>query len=361
MTDAERPIRVLLVEDSPTTLKTFVKLVERLGNCEPVAYADPAELLADLPDLDFDIAVLDYMMPNHNGIEIIERLSGSARHAEKLIVIVTADSEPAIRLAALEAGAIDFLRKPVDPVEFTARMRNLIRLREAQIEMAGREAWLQREVDKATAELREREEEIIHRLTLAAGYKDNETALHTERVARYCGIIAREMGLPEEYCRDLELAAPMHDIGKVAISENILLKRGRLDPGEIADMRRHARIGAEMLKGSRSELLHLAAEVAETHHERYDGSGYPAGLSGNAIPLSGRIVAIADTFDALTTERPYKAAWPISEAAAYIRTRSGSEFDPDCVGAFVSASPEIFRVCRDHADSVCARPQSSAA
>jgi len=348
--ETRRDMRVLLVEDSPTTLATLVKLVERLDGCVPVPFLDPAALVADLPNVEFDIAVLDYRLPSHSGLELIDRLVASPRHADTLIVFVTAEDEPAVRLSAIEAGAIDFLRKPVDPVEFTARMRNLVRLRDAQIAMAGREAWLKREVEKATEELRAREEETIHRLSLAAGYKDNETAQHTERVALYSSAIARRMGLSEDFCRDLELAAPMHDIGKVGISEAVLLKRGKLDAAEIADMRRHARIGAEMLGGSKSELLRMAAIIAESHHEHYDGGGYPAGLSGEDIPLGGRIVAIADCFDALTTERPYKSAWPIAEAAAYIRSRAGSQFDPACVEAFVLASPEIFRICRNHRD-----------
>jgi len=348
--DKRRETRILLVEDSPTTLATFVKLVERLDGCVAVPYADPSALVARLPEVEFDIAILDYRLPTCTGLELIERLLASPQHRDALIVFVTADDEPAIRLAALEAGAIDFLRKPVDPVEFAVRMRNLVRLREAQAAMADREAWLKREVEKATSELRQREEEIIHRLTLASGYKDNETARHTERVGLYSGLIARAMGLPEPFCRDLELAAPMHDIGKVGISEAVLMKRGKLDAAEIADMRRHARIGAEMLGGSKSELLRLAASVAASHHEHYDGNGYPAGLAGEAIPLAGRIVAIADCFDALTTERPYKSAWPIAEAAAYIRARAGSQFDPDCAAAFERSSPEIFRICRDLRD-----------
>ncbi|MCI5078685.1 HD domain-containing phosphohydrolase [Oricola sp.] len=350
MTDVERPIRILLVEDSRSTLQTFLKRVERIRGCESVPYTDPAELFADFPGVEFDIAIIDYMLPNHNGLEVIERLSSSPEHADKLFVIITAASERELHLSALEAGAIDFLRKPVDLVEFTARIRNMIRLRKAQIAMAEREALLRQEVDKATAELREREEEIIQRLTLAAGYRDDDTARHTKRVALYSGVIARRMGLPEEFCRDLELAAPMHDIGKVGIREAVLEKPGQLDTEEVVEMRRHTVIGAEIFQGAKSALMRMAKEVAEFHHERYDGSGYPAGLSGTDIPLSARIVAIADTFDALTTERPYKTAWPIDEAAAYIGSRAASQFDPDCVDAFTEASPEIFSICRDHVD-----------
>ena len=356
-----RDTRILLVEDNQTTLKTFARLVERIEGCVPVCYDDPADLVAGLPEIEFDIAVLDYRLPFCTGLDLIRKLKDSPRHRDVLIVLVTADDEPAIRVEALEAGAIDFLRKPVDHVEFNARMKNLVRLREAQIAMAGREDWLKSEVEKATAELREREEEIIHRLTLAAGYKDSETALHTERVGRYSGVIARRMGLPAALCRDIELAAPMHDIGKVGISEAVLRKCGKLDEAELREMRRHTFIGAEMLKGSKSALLRLAADIAASHHEYYDGGGYPCGLSGEAIPLAGRIVAIADTFDALTTERPYKPAWRISEAFAYIRSRSGLQFDPACVEAFFQASPEIAAICRKFRDVPSPAAETTAA
>ncbi|WP_370318839.1 HD domain-containing phosphohydrolase [Oricola sp.] len=361
METARRDTRILLVEDNPTTLKTFARLVERIEGCVPVCYDDPADLVASLPDIDFDIAVLDYRLPFCTGLDLIRKLRASPRHQDILIVLVTADDEPAIRVEALEAGAIDFLRKPVDHVEFIARMRNLVRLREAQIAMSGREDWLRSEVEKATAELREREEEVIHRLTLAAGYKDSETALHTERVGRYSGVIARRLGLPAAICRDIELAAPMHDIGKVGIREEVLRKRGKLDEAEIREMRRHTSIGAEMLNGSKSALLRLAADIAASHHEYYDGGGYPCGLSGEAIPLAGRIVAIADTFDALTTERPYKPAWRISEAFAYIRSRSGLQFDPACVEAFFQASPEIAAICRKFRDVPSPAAETTAA
>lgn len=190
-------------------------------------------------------------------------------------------------------------------------------------------------------ELREREQEIIHRLTLAAGYKDPDTARHTLRVAAYSEAIAVELGLPPQVCHDIRLAAPMHDIGKVAMPDTVLLKQGRLTESEYRQMQAHAQIGSDILGQAHSSLLQLASEIAASHHERWDGQGYPNRITGSAIPISGRIVCIADNFDALTTERPYKPAWSFERTAEHILGRAGTQFDPDCVAAFERALPRI--------------------
>ncbi len=238
------------------------------------------------------------------------------------------------RMAALGAGAIDFLTKPVNPLEFQARIRNLMALVDARNKLADKAEWLRTEVEKAMAELRAREEEIIERLTIAASYKDKETSKHTRRVGFYSEAIARAYGLEEALCADIRLASPMHDIDKVAIPDAVLLKAGKLTEQEFAAMQQHTTVGSDILRESRCSLLQLAASIARSHHERWDGQGYPLRLSGTAIPLVGRIVALADNFDALTTVRPYKEAWSIERAVGHIRERAGSQFDPDCVVAF---------------------------
>uniref|UniRef100_UPI0025EB6247 HD-GYP domain-containing protein n=1 Tax=uncultured Aureimonas sp. TaxID=1604662 RepID=UPI0025EB6247 len=298
-------------------------------------YASPQAVTADLPGLEFDFAVIDYQMPGMSGIELIAEIRRHPGNADKPIVIVTADHHAELRLAALQAGAMEFLTKPIDPVEFTTRVRNLARLCDAQRKLADRAAWLRAEVDAAIGELRRREEEIIHRLTLAAGYKDEDTAIHTVRMARMCGDIARELGLEPGLCRDIELAAPMHDIGKVGIRDEVLLKRGKLDEGEMQHMREHPRIGGSILEGSTCDLLRLASVIAMTHHERWDGTGYPSHLKGDDIPIAGRIAAVADVFDALISPRPYKPAWSEAEATEYVAAQSGRQFDPACVEAFL--------------------------
>ncbi len=334
-------MRILLVDDNRTNLVLLSKLVAKLPKCEALEFSDPADVLAAMPKLDFDIAVIDYQMPGYNGVELLREIGMFDRYKGKPVVMVTADTDMTTRMACLDAGSIDFLNKPVNPLEFQARMKNLIALVDARNKLADKAEWLREEVDKATSEIREREEEIIDRLSIAASFKDAETGLHTRRVGEYSQLIAQAMGLDAAACSDIRLAAPMHDIGKVGIPDAVLLKKGKLTEQEFASMQKHTVLGGDILSESKSSLLQLAATIAATHHERWDGQGYPRRLSGDDIPLAGRIVAVADNFDALTTARPYKEAWSIEQSVVHIRERSGTQFDPACVAAFEVALAEI--------------------
>ena len=337
-------LKILVVEDNRTNLALMEMLVRQVPNCVPISFDCPKELMARLPELEFDLAIVDYQMPEMNGVELISAIRDDPRFAERPFVMVTADRDQKTKFDAIHAGAVEFLTKPIEPVEFKARIRNLARLAEAQRKLSDHAAWLRAEVDAATLELRRREEEIINRLTLAAGYKDQETAVHTVRMSRYSAILARTLGLPEDLCRDIQLAAPMHDIGKVGIRDDVLLKTGKLDDKERAHMNQHTAIGGAILDGSDCDLLRLAAEIARTHHQRWDGRGYPAGLAGEEIPLVGRICAVADVFDALTTARPYKDAWSVERAFDLLRDEAGKQFDPRCVSAFIAARDQILEV-----------------
>jgi Response regulator containing a CheY-like receiver domain and an HD-GYP domain len=334
-------MRILLVDDNNTNLKLLTKLVAKLDGCEALPFASPDAVLSALPELDFDVAIIDFQMPVYNGVELYTEIARFEKYANVPVIFVTADTDMTTRMEALNAGAIDFLTKPVNPVEFQARVQNIVSLADARRKLADQAEWLRREVDKAVAQLREREQEIIQRLTLAAGYKDPETARHTARVAAYSEEIARELGLSEDQCRDIRLAAPMHDIGQVAMPDTVLLKQGRLTEAEYRQMQAHAQVGSDILSHAHSSLLQLASEIAASHHERWDGQGYPNRLAGEAIPLAGRIVCIADNFDALTTERPYKSAWSYERTVEHILSRAGSQFDPNCVAAFERALPVI--------------------
>ncbi|MBR0557140.1 response regulator [Ciceribacter sp. L1K23] len=334
-------MRILLVDDNNTNLKLITKLVAKLEGCEALPFSSPDAVLSALPDLDFDVAILDFQMPVYNGVELYTEIARFEKYAAVPVIFITADTDMTTRMEALNAGAIDFLTKPVNPVEFHARVHNIVSLADARRKLADQAEWLRREVDKAVVQLREREQEIIHRLTLAAGYKDPETARHTKRVAAYSEAIARELGLSEEQCRDILLAAPMHDIGQVAIPDTVLLKQGRLTEAEYRQMQAHTQAGSDILARTHSSLLQLASEIAASHHERWDGQGYPNRLAGEAIPLVGRIVCIADNFDALTTERPYKSAWTYERTVEHILGRAGTQFDPACVAAFERALPVI--------------------
>jgi putative two-component system response regulator len=337
-------MRILLVDDNNTNLKFLTKLVEKMPECVALPFSQPEEVIAAAPGLEFDIAVIDYQMPVYSGVELLVELVRFEKYRSKSYIIVTADTDTATRMAALNAGAIDFLTKPVNPLEFQARMKNLVALVDARNKLADKADWLRVEVEKAIVELRSREEEIIDRLTIAASYKDAETARHTRRVGAYSEAIAQAYGLDTRLCSDIRLAAPMHDIGKVAISDAILLKTGKLTELEFAEMQRHTVVGCDILRESKSSLLQLAAEVAGSHHERWDGQGYPFRLVGEAIPLSARIVALADNFDALTTARPYKEAWTVDRTIEHIREKAGSQFDPVCVLAFNKALPSIIKI-----------------
>ncbi|KTR02999.1 hypothetical protein NS365_20005 [Aureimonas ureilytica] len=311
-------------------------LLKQDGRYEQLSFTCPRTVKVILPHLRFDMAVVGDQMLHMSGSDLTREIQKNAAHADKPIIMVTADHSEHNRVEALQAGALEFLRKPVDSIEFITRIHNLARLCNAQRRLADRADWLRAEADVIVEELRRREEEIIHRLTLAAGYKDDDTAAHTVRMARMCAEIARELGLSPKFCRDIELAAPMHDIGKVGIPDELLLKTGKLSETEMEQMREHTRIGGEILNGSSCELLRLAAVIATSHHEWWNGEGYPEKLSGTNIPMAGRIAAVADVFDALISSRSYKRAWPEEEALEYITGQAGIQFDPDCVRAFIA-------------------------
>lgn len=343
--------KVVVVDDDKTNLMLMEMLFRSFADYEVLTFSSAVQALATLVTQDFEVAIVDYMMPEMDGVTFVKQLRMQERHADKPIVMVTADKEADVRLAALDAGAVDFLQKPIEPIEFRVRMKNLLRLSEAQRKLSDRAAWLDMEVEKATQTLREREEEIIQRLSRAAGYKDKETELHTIRVGRYCSALARELGQSPDYCRDIQLAAPMHDIGKVGIGDSILGKPGALTDEEREEMKKHTLIGAEILANSTCDLLRFAAEISLNHHERWDGRGYPLGKSSTDIPLSGRIAAVADVFDALTTERPYKEAWPVEKAFAYLHEQAGRQFDPDCVAAFERCKDEILEIMNSQSEA----------
>lgn len=327
-------MRILVVEDNPITLAVIANIARRIPDVEVIDCSDPLEAMIACRGRVHDLVLIDYMMPGMNGIDFIRALKADEVYRSVPVVMITADGERALRIEAIEAGATDFLNKPVDPEELKVRLRNLLALRRAQVELADRARWLAVEVEKATRELLEREEEMIWRLARAIDFRDGGTGAHISRVATISRIVAEEMGLPPDHCRMIYLAAPLHDVGKIGVDDAILNKPGRLDPDELAQMRRHVAYGAAILENGRASLIQVAERIARCHHERWDGAGYPAGLAGEEIPVEGRVAAIADVFDALCARRPYKHAWDKEEAKAEIRSLAGSHFDPACVAAF---------------------------
>ncbi len=328
-------MKVLIVDDHPANLTLLSHLVKRLGVSETITFENPVLALDWCHTHQPDMVLLDYMMPVMDGLQFLQHFRALPFANPIPVIMITADTESDIKQRALDLSATDFLNKPIDKSELTARVRNLLDLQRFQKQLSNQAAWLTEEVKKATQEIQERESEIILRLSKAAEYRDPETGYHIYRMAHFAALIAKNMGFSEAEQTMLLKAAPMHDVGKMGIPDHILLKPGRLTPEELVIMRRHAQIGAKILEGSQSPLLQLAAQIALTHHERIDGQGYPNGLRGNDIPVQGRITAVADVFDALTSQRPYKPGWPLDKAVAYLKEHAGTHFDPACVAAFL--------------------------
>lgn len=343
-------MKVVVVDDNAVNVAVLRAMVRGLPDCEGVEFTDPAAGLAWCQNHVSDLIVVDYMMPGLDGLGFLKAFREIPGCGDVPVLMVTASHEADVRYSALNQGANDFLTKPVDRVEFMARARNMLALRRSQRALADRASWLADEVKKATAVIADRELDTILRLSRAAEYRDPETGAHVLRMAHYARLIGGQLQLPDADLEMLFHAAPMHDVGKVGTPDHILLKPGRLDAGEMAIMRKHAAIGFEILRDSPSPCLQLAAVIAHSHHEKFDGSGYPAGLAGEAIPLVGRIVAVADVFDALTSERPYKKAWPVQEARDYLLAQAGLHFDPACVHAFLACWDDVLLIRQQHQD-----------
>lgn len=331
----------MIVDDSRSSLTHLRQLVEHAPNVRTMAFLDPQAALEAARDHRFDMAIVDHIMPKIDGITFIRRMREIGGHTQVPMIMLTATTDDSVRLAALEAGATDFLSKSQSPVELKVRLRNLIALSDALRRLDDLVATQARKIETATQALLSREEEMVFCLSKALEYRDNETNDHTLRVAKYSRMICDRLNLSQQESRSIYLASPLHDIGKVAIPDGILLKPGLLDDDERTIIKTHAEIGARILRGSTSDLIKLAAQIAENHHERWDGKGYPKGISGKAIPLCARIVAIADVFDALTTERPYKKALSPESALSILRSERGRHFDPECLDAFLAALAEM--------------------
>jgi putative two-component system response regulator len=336
-------VLALIVDDSEMNNLLVVQALKPVADCEPVTFTCPLEALAFLrANVDrIGVVVTDYDMPGLTGLEVIAAARAVPGFAHVPIVMVTSLDQRSLRHQALRAGATDFLGKPCDPVEIQARITNLMKISAAHRQEQDRAAWLTREVAAAVSVIEAREHEIIALLMRAAEHRDTDTGDHIARVAGYVEIIARNLGLETAQIRALKLASTMHDVGKIGVPDSILLKRGPLSVDERAEMEKHAERGRRILDGSTSDVVRLAAEIAASHHERWDGTGYPKGLSGEAIPLSGRIVAVADVFDALVSERPYKRAWPLERARAFMAEQAGLHFDPHCIEAFLMGWDEV--------------------
>lgn len=337
----------IVIVDDQTSARTMLRhILEDISpELDVLDFGNPQEALDWCDRNRPDLLLLDYRMPSIDGLEFARRFRRPLMHRDVPIVLVTVVGDEPIRQAALDAGVIDFLVKPVRPRELRARCRNLLQLRQQSESVKQRALSLEQRLLSSMHEVEERERETLTRLARAIEYRDAGTSAYLERMSRISALVAEEMGLFEDEVRMIELAAPLHDIGKIAIPDAILMKPGPLTDEETARMRRHPLIGHELLSDSQNRFVQMSATIALRHHERYDGSGYPDGLRGEEIPLVARIVTVADVFDALISPRPYKRAWTMDEAIGYLREQSGKLFDPKCVDALLRAKPRLEDIC----------------
>lgn len=354
----------MIVDDEVANVLVARKMLERAGYTSFETTTDSSTTLNLLQQTNPDVLLLDINMPKVDGIQILSQVRSIDQFRHLPVLILTANTDSAVKLRCLELGATDFLVKPVDPVELAPRVRNALLAKSYQDQLQTHAASLEVEVQRRTQELEQSRREVIYCLARAAELRDNDTGNHVIRVGRYAGIIAANLGLPEWFVSDIELAAQLHDVGKIAVPDAILLKPGKLEPEEFdvikshvkygrqiikpyasndaSVMRNHVDVGAEMLRDG-SSLMRLAASIAQTHHERWDGTGYPLGLAGEDIPLEGRITAVADVYDALSSERPYKKAMPREKCFEILEEGRNKHFDARALDAFFAGASDIVR------------------
>ena len=349
---------ILVVDDNPMNIELMEAYLEPKGY-KIIAATRGQEALDILDNQSIDLILLDVMMPGISGFEVTRKIRNDKSSKYIPIILITALSEKKERVEGIDAGCDDFITKPVDKNELCSRVKSLLKIKDyndlkdnyqkkLELEVATRTKSL----EKAMISLKTASLETINRLTKAAEYKDEETGAHIQRMSLYSEAVARSFGLDESMIENILFSACMHDLGKISTPDNILLKPGKLDAAEWEIMKQHTVVGAKILTGSDSEVIQLGEVIARSHHERWDGSGYPDGLKGNNIPIAARIVAIADVFDALSSERPYKKSFSEDKTFSIIKEGSGSHFDPAVVDAFFSVQDEILAIKQKYADNV---------
>jgi putative two-component system response regulator len=365
------PTHILIVDDEEQIQRVLVKLLERQGyQCSVAGTAEQAHELVRARE--FAVLLCDVNLPGQSGIDFLQYIV--AEHPNTATVMVTGLDDTALAQTALDIGAYGYIIKPFEMNEMIINVTNALRRRKLEMENRAHRNMLERMVHARTLalrksvqrlqqtehELRLSREETIFRLARAAEFRDGITGQHIHRMSRYCELIARRLGFDPERCELIRMASILHDIGKLGTPDHILLKPAALTAAEYEIMKKHAETGYEMLAGSESRLLQLAATIARTHHEKYDGRGYPHGLRGNDIPIEGRIAAVADVFDALTSVRPYKAAEPVPKAVEMLRAGHGSHFDPVVLDEFLAGIDEALEIKRRYADREALRVRACA-
>ena len=364
--------RVMIVDDDSISVKVVRRYLEKTGYSDFVTTNDAMRAMPLLAAHDPHVLLLDIMMPGMDGFQILDLIRDERDNLELPVIVLTGSDDPETKLRALELGATDILSKPVDPSELTVRVRNAIMIKAAHQQQVQYAQNLECTVRQRTAELYKSHEELVLSLARAAEFRDDDTGRHVVRVGRYVRSMCLELGMSNDDATLYEQAAQMHDVGKIGIPDSVLLKPGKLDPDEFEQIKKHAEFGrhifenvpddernvlrkhteygAEILNVSSSPVMQLAQEIAISHHEKWNGKGYPFGISGADIPLGGRITAVADVFDALSSERPYKKAFPLEKCFAILQEERGQHFDARMVDAFFARRDEIIRTQIECAD-----------
>lgn len=332
---------IVIIDDVATNLRLLESCLRAFGMHRFETFSNSLEGLQWCQANDWDLLLLDIDMPAPDGFEILDHLNTRDRTASS-IIIVTALNDPQSRRIGLEKGANDFISKPIDLPEVLLRVRSCLELSQSGRLLQNAKRELEQKVEQRTAQLQQSYRAMLQSLGRAASYRDDDTGSHILRIGASAALLARAIGMPNAWCELIEQAAPMHDVGKIGIADSILQKPGALTPEERQHIQTHARIGYEILYDANgSDLTDMAAEIALGHHEKWDGSGYPSGLKGEDIPLSARIVALCDVFDALRMPRPYKQPWTLEETTAYIKEQSGLHFDPLLSDIFCGLLDEV--------------------
>ena len=349
---------ILVVDNQPENIELLEAFLIPQGY-KVIKAANGEQALELLSCNQIDLILLDVMMPGMDGFEVTRRIRQDNVHKLLPVILVTALRETEDRVKGIEAGCDDFISKPFNKIELFARVRSLLKVKAYNDLMSNYREELESEVAKRTEELKHAFERIkaasletIYRLSIASEFNDENTGIHIKRMSQYSSSIARSLGLNESTIETILYAAPLHDVGKIGIPDRILMKPGKLDPDEWEIMKQHTIIGSKILKGSNAEFIQLGETIAHFHHEKWDGSGYPAHLKGVEIPIACRIVAIADVFDALTSKRPYKEAFSLEKSMAIIRDGRGSHFDPDVVDAFFAIQDEILTIKKQFGNAI---------
>ncbi|MCU7834363.1 MAG: response regulator [gamma proteobacterium symbiont of Taylorina sp.] len=342
--------KILIVDDNPVNVSLLQQILNINGYVNIESSCDPTSVIPLYKKNHYDLILLDLNMPVMDGFAVMAQLSEYIKEDYLPVIVITAMTDHDVCTRSLSMGARDFINKPFDHMEVSHRIFNMLEVRVLYKQHYEQEKILEQKVKDRTMLLEESNLDMVRRLGQASEHRDNETGMHIIRMSIACEKLARAMGLDDQFAQNMLEASPLHDLGKIGIPDNVLLKKGKLNDDEWIIMKTHTTIGFDLLKNHASEIVALAQSIALNHHEKWDGSGYPGGLKGDEIPIEARIASICDVFDALTSARPYKKPWPVEDVTVFIKENSGSHFDPQITDIFIQIIPELVILRKQYSD-----------